>query len=73
MPTETSPSDKPFVDFSDVWLAYNDELLAKNQFAVEAINLTDETQRVHGRNPHQALYVTQTGPRFMIGARYKFQ
>ena len=42
-------------------------------FAVEAINLTDETQRVHGRNPHQALYVTQTGPRFMIGARYKFQ
>ncbi len=39
MPTETSPSDKPFVDFSDVWLAYNDELLAKSQFAVEAINL----------------------------------
>ena len=28
-----------FVDFSDVWLAYNDELLAKNQFAVEAIDL----------------------------------
>ena len=34
--------DKPdalFVDFSDVWLAYNEELLAKEQFAVEAINL----------------------------------
>lgn len=28
-----------FVDFSDVWLAYNDELLAQNQFAVEAIDL----------------------------------
>jgi NitT/TauT family transport system ATP-binding protein len=28
-----------FVDFRDVWLAYNDELLAKQQFAVEAINL----------------------------------
>jgi len=38
----------------------------------EAINLTDETQRLHGRNANQALYVTQTGPRFMIGARYKF-
>lgn len=29
----------PFVDFSDVWLAYNDELLAKKQYAVEAIDL----------------------------------
>lgn len=29
----------PFVDFQDVWLAYNDELLARNQFAVEDINL----------------------------------
>jgi NitT/TauT family transport system ATP-binding protein len=28
-----------FVDFSDVWLAYNDELLAQNQFAVEAIDM----------------------------------
>jgi TonB-dependent receptor len=41
--------------------------------ALEAINLTDENQRLHGRNPHDALFVTQTGPRFMIGARYKFQ
>ncbi|MEO8057571.1 MAG: ABC transporter ATP-binding protein [Burkholderiales bacterium] len=30
---------KPFVDFQNVWLAYNDELLAKNQFAVEDISL----------------------------------
>jgi NitT/TauT family transport system ATP-binding protein len=29
----------PFVDFQNVWLAYNDELLAKNQFAVEDISL----------------------------------
>ena len=28
-----------FVDFHDVWLAYNDGLLAKGQFAVEAIDL----------------------------------
>jgi NitT/TauT family transport system ATP-binding protein len=28
-----------FVDFQDVWLAYNDELLQQNQFAVEAIDL----------------------------------
>ena len=40
--------------------------------AVEAINLLDETIRVHGRNVKQTLGVTQTGTRFMIGARYKF-
>jgi NitT/TauT family transport system ATP-binding protein len=36
MPIEPSPW---FVDFSDVWLAYNDELLEQNQFAVEAIDM----------------------------------
>ena len=30
---------EPFVDFRNVWLAYNDELLAKGQFAVEDISL----------------------------------
>jgi NitT/TauT family transport system ATP-binding protein len=34
-----SGSSHYFVDFNHVWLAYNDELLAKNQFAVEDINL----------------------------------
>ena len=38
----------------------------------EVINLTDETQRVHGRHENQLLWATQTGPRYMIGARYKF-
>ncbi|WP_332827833.1 ABC transporter ATP-binding protein [Ramlibacter sp.] len=28
-----------FIDFQDVWLAYNDELLREGQFAVEAIDL----------------------------------
>jgi len=28
-----------FVEFQDVWLAYNDQLLQQNHFAVEAINL----------------------------------
>ena len=38
MTTPTS-SDPLFVDFADVWLAYNEEFLAKKQFAVEAIDL----------------------------------
>jgi len=32
-------SPQAFVDFSDVWLAYNEDLLAANNFAVEAIDL----------------------------------
>ena len=29
-----------FVDFRDVWLAYNDELAAREEFAVEDITLS---------------------------------
>jgi NitT/TauT family transport system ATP-binding protein len=38
-PPSATASDTPFVDFDQVWLAYNDDLLAKNTFAVEDINL----------------------------------
>jgi NitT/TauT family transport system ATP-binding protein len=38
-PTLPTGIDDAFVDFDQVWLAYNDELLAKNIFAVEDINL----------------------------------
>ncbi|XAH21578.1 ABC transporter ATP-binding protein [Xylophilus sp. GW821-FHT01B05] len=33
------PAEPYFVDFRDVWLAYNEELLRANHFAVEGINL----------------------------------
>ena len=36
---EMSAAGSDFVDFQDVWLAYNEELLAQNHFAVEAIDL----------------------------------
>lgn len=51
-----------------VGYAYNDKL----SFQFEAINVTNETQRVHGRAESMALFVTQSGPRYMLGARYKF-
>jgi NitT/TauT family transport system ATP-binding protein len=35
----SAPGARNFVDFDDVWLAYNDELMAQNHFAVEAIDL----------------------------------
>ncbi len=40
MTTPASPSaQRPFVDFQNVWLAYNDELLAQGNYAVEDISL----------------------------------
>ena len=39
----------------------------------EGINVTDEIQRIRGRAPQQTFFVTQTGARFMIGARYDFR
>jgi NitT/TauT family transport system ATP-binding protein len=36
---EVANMSQPFVDFEDVWLAYNDELLTEGNFAVEDINL----------------------------------
>ena len=40
MSINSSDNAQPwFVDFQDVWLAYNDELLQQNHFAVEAIDL----------------------------------
>ena len=39
----------------------------------EGINVTDEIQRLRGRASTQTLFVTQTGARYMIGARYDFR
>lgn len=47
---------------------YNENLT----FFVEGLNLTDEYGRAHERSSLQVVNVTQTGPRFNIGARYTF-
>jgi len=39
---------------------------------VEGINLNDETQRSYVRHPNMLGEASQTGPRYMLGARYKF-
>jgi TonB-dependent receptor len=54
----------------DLSVGYN---LNKNlSLSFEAINLTNATQRMHGRNKTEVLSAVQFGPRFMLGARYKF-
>ncbi len=47
-------------------------LTPKLSLQLEAINLTNENQRVHGRTKSEVLYMTQTGTRYMMSARYKF-
>jgi TonB-dependent receptor len=55
---------------TDVSIGYNyNERLS---FQAEAINLTNSTQRQFGRTEAATLNVTQAGPRYMLGARYKF-
>ena len=39
----------------------------------EGINLTDETQRLSERHKNILFYGTQTGPRYMLGFRYRFE
>jgi TonB-dependent receptor len=54
----------------DLSIGYN---VNKNlSLSLEAINLSDEHQRTHGRTEQQVLRVTTGGPRYMVGARYKF-
>ncbi|UNK42791.1 TonB-dependent receptor [Luteimonas sp. S4-F44] len=54
----------------DVNVSYqvNDQL----SLHAEAINLTDETYRVHARHTNMLRFATQTGPRYMFGLRYRF-
>jgi len=54
----------------DLSIGYN---FSKNlSFSFEAINLMNENQRTHGRTKEQVLTITTGGPRYMLGARYKF-
>jgi TonB-dependent receptor len=54
----------------DLSVGYN--LTSKLSLQFEGINLTNETTRSHGRTYQMLEYATQTGPRYMVGLRYKF-
>jgi len=54
----------------DLSVGYN---LTRNlALSFEGINLTNATQRIHGRDNREVLSAVQFGPRYMVGARYKF-
>ncbi|MEO5932244.1 MAG: TonB-dependent receptor [Duganella sp.] len=54
----------------DLSVGYNVNQNLSLQF--EVINAGDSIQRVHGRTRQAVESVTQAGPRYMLGARYKF-
>ena len=54
----------------DVSVGYN--FSDKLSLQAEVINATDSTTRAHGRAKEMVVSYVQTGPRFMLGARYKF-
>ena len=66
------PNPNYVEDYGQLDLSIGYKLNDHLSFQFEAINLTDETQRVHGRNENQLLYATQNGPRYMFGVRYNF-
>ncbi|RZL39712.1 MAG: TonB-dependent receptor [Rubrivivax sp.] len=59
----------PYGQF-DVGIGYT--ITEKLSVQLDAVNLTDEYQRAYERNERILQAITQTGRRFMIGARYKF-
>ncbi|GAB1594834.1 TonB-dependent receptor [Lysobacter claricitrinus] len=60
---------EPYGQFDlNVTYMYNDNL----SFSFEGINLTNETQRTHSRHENQIEALSQGGPRYMLGVRYKF-
>jgi TonB-dependent receptor len=58
--------------FSQIDLSMGYKVNQNLSFQLEGINLNDATIRQHGRTKNQVVGVYQTGPRYMIGARYKF-
>lgn len=58
--------------YSQIDLSAGYKLSDNLSFQFEAINLNDAVVRQHGRTKNEIIGVYQTGPRYMIGARYKF-
>ncbi|GAB2504261.1 TonB-dependent receptor [Lysobacter humi (ex Lee et al. 2017)] len=68
----TGPNPVYVEDYGQIDLNVSYTLNDRLSFAFEGINLTDETVRLHSRHPNQLEFLTQTGPRYMVGVRYKF-
>lgn len=66
------PNPVYFEPYKQVDVSASVDVNKQLTLSIEGINLTDAYQRAYGRNERQLVGVSQTGPRYMIGARYKF-
>jgi TonB-dependent receptor len=66
------PNPVYFEPYKQVDVSASYDINKQFTVSIEGINLNDAYQRAHGRNERQLVGVSQTGPRYMIGARYKF-
>jgi len=72
-PTNNGQPNPTYVEpYGQVDLSVGFNFTKNLSFSFEAINLFDEHQRTHGRTKEQVLTITTGGPRYMLGARYKF-
>lgn len=66
-------SEPEFVEeYSQIDLSVGYEYSENLSFSFEAINLTEENRRTHGRTQAQMWRLEQFGARYSIGARYTF-
>ena len=54
----------------DISASYN--INKRLSITLDGINVTNRTQRIYTRNIHELVFAEQTGPRYMLGVRYKF-
>ena len=72
-PTNNNQPNPTYVEpYGQVDLSVGYNFNKNLSFSFEVINLLNENQRTHGRTKEQVLTITTGGPRYMLGARYKF-
>ncbi len=70
--TGSNPQYREAYDQVDLNISYEIPQVEGLRVFVEALNITDEYTRTHGRTSYQVLNVTQTGARYNLGVAYKF-
>jgi TonB-dependent receptor len=59
-------------DYAQIDLSIGYDINDNLSLSLEGLNLTGEDVRTHGRSVRQLWYLEEQGPRYALGARYKF-
>ncbi|MET0268452.1 MAG: TonB-dependent receptor [Duganella sp.] len=69
---DAGPNPQYVESYGQVDISLGYQYSERLSFQLEGINVGNSIQRVHSRTKQQLQSVAQSGPRYMIGARYKF-